>query len=542
MDNVDIFLAILNMVFLPYISGSEHIETRAVRQYLNNLETSLKAAKHDSRSSERPYSSLSWRSHDLANIEKKSRLQSGKSSSYGQVSRPGSQMSRTGSHVSRTYSQNMSRPVSGQMDFTNAMSKQTSLMSNLPASERLMLESSTTPRLLQREAVHRKLKLKDSSYQQSPQLSPHSEHSQHGEEEEERKHVSIDVDSEHELKSQKVNEEVLLDSYAAEGDKSAVTFRTTPMRKSPEEPIGRETPPQRLYRRFGSPENMIRGSSNSAVAMRSGEVTLRTSEMSLASRKESLAKHKRPVGSARSARSARSVGSSLYTSASGMSVASHKSNCDIPRGPHSLHISNARSTTMGPHSSVNSLMGDTGPKDISRGIHHKSAWYHVPGRYSTVEKSYAPKRSQRRSEAKKLEKSISPVAEDPYKTFMKSDYRKNNPRMLNKGYPGKDGHTCSKGQQYVPYPRGDKKQYIICDRCQRETEEIIAAKENELLGIVEGRVDDGVMLAPTVNGLTAPDRPRQSSFVYEEPIIPDDYAMYQNTGSMVTFKDAVVIN
>ncbi|XP_053377944.1 uncharacterized protein LOC123530292 isoform X2 [Mercenaria mercenaria] len=520
--------------------GSEHIETRAVRQYLNNLEISLKSAKHDSRSSERPYSSLSWRGHDLANIEKKSRLQSGKTSSYGQVSRPGSQLSRTGSHISRTHSQNISRPVSSQMDFTGAtISQKTNLMSYLPASERLMLESTTTtPRLLQRETVHRKLKQKENLYRQSPEISPHSPRGDQ-QFEEERKHVSIEVESDHVKKSQDVNDKVLLDSYAEDGEKSAVKFKTktVALRRSPEEPMGRETPPERLYRRFGSPENMIRG--GSTVGARSGEVTLRTSEMSLVPKKESSLRQKRPVGSARSARS---VGSSLYTSASGASIASHKSNCDIPRGPHSIHISNARSTTMGPHSSVNSLMGDTGPKDISHGIHHKSAWYHVPGRYGTVEKSYAPKRSQRRMEAKKLEKSISPVIPDPYTTFMKSDYRKNNPRMLNKGYPGKGGHTCSKGQTYTPYPRNDKKQYVICDRCQKETEEIIAAQENELLGIVEGGMQEGMMLAPTVNGLTAPDRPRQASYVYEEPIIPDDYGMYQNTGSMVTFKDAVVIN
>lgn len=527
------------MYMFIFSSGGDHIETKAVRQYLNNLEISLKSSKHDLRSSERPYSSLSWRSQDLANIEKKSRLQSSKTSSYGQISRPGSQLSRTGSHISRTQSHNISRPVSGQIDLTSAtISQKTSLMSYLPASERLMLESSNTPRLLQRETVHRKLKQKE-----SPQVSPHSDKQL----DEEKKQASIEAEPDFEQKSHVVIDGVLLDSYATENDKSGVKFKTisVPLQKSPEEPVGRETPPQRLYRRYGSPENMVRASTESTGGTRSGEVVLRTSEMSLGSRKDTSSRHKRPIGSARSARSARSmrsVGSSLYTSASAMSIASHKSNCDIPRGPHSLHISNARSTTMGPHSSVFSLMGDRGPKDISREIHHKSAWYHVPGRYSTVEKSYAPKRSQRREEAKRIEKSMSPVAPDPYVTFMKSDYRKNTPKMFYKGYPGKDGHTCSRGQTYPPYPRNDKKQYILCDQCQKETEEIILAKENELIGLVERGEPDGVMLAPTVNGLTAPDRPRQASFVLEEPIVPDDYATYQNTGSMVTFKDAVVIN
>lgn len=535
--------------------GGEHIETRAVRQYINNLEVSLKTNRYDSRSSERPYSSLSWRSQDLQNIEKKSRLQSGKSSSYGQktssygqISRPGSQLSRTGSHMSRSHGQSMSRPVSGQVDFVGSpVSPKTSVMSYLPASERLMLESSVAPRLLHRETVTRKLKSKESP---SPQISPTSNHVTEGhqtsqgqdtklEGESHPKHVSIEIEID---SARPVTEDgVILDTFGS-GEKAAVKFKppSTHAGKSPEEPLGRETPPQRLYRRYGSPENIVHGGSNSpGIGRSSGEVVLRTAEMTTTVSRRGSARHKRPAGSARSARS---VGSSLYTSASGISIASHKSNCDIPQGPHSLHISNARTTTMGPHSSLNSLLGYTGPKDISKGIHHKSAWYHVPGRYSTGDKNYPPKRSQKREEARQLEESIAPVAPDPYLTFMKSDYRKNNPRMIYKGYPGKDGHTCSKGQTYVPYPRHDKKQYVICDQCRKEANDIIAAKENELLGLVERETQDGVKLAPTVSGLTAPDRPRQASFVLEEPIIPDDYGAYQHTGNIVTFKDEVVIN
>lgn len=487
---------------------------------------SLKAAKHDGRSVERPYSSLSWRSQDLANIERKSRIQSGKSSSYGQISRPGSHISKSGSHVSRPYSQSLSRPVSGQVD---TQSVKSGMMACLPASERLMLETNK-PRLLHRQSMNRKLKNKQevtSTFmtQYSPNETQSSEHLA----DEHRRQLTVEVDSADITDVHSAANGPLLDSYGNETDRTAVKFQESPPESPPytEEPVGRYTP-QKLFKRFGSTHN----ATNGEMTGRSGEVILRTSESNLIVKREPSVRQKRPAGSARS------IGSSLYTSASGVSIASHRSSCDIPRGPHSLHVSNARTTTIGPHSSVKSLLGSTGPKDISRGIHHKSAWYHVPGRYVTSEKRYPPKRSQQRVEAKQIEKSISHLNPDPHKSFMKSEYRKNNPKMLYKGYPGKGGHTCSKGQLYPPYPR-DKKQYTICDTCKQEALDIIAAREQEMMGIVEGEFQDGgVNLAPTVCGLTSPDRPKQVGYVFEEPIIPDDYT-HQTT---VTFKDAVVIN
>ncbi|WAR26712.1 hypothetical protein MAR_012416 [Mya arenaria] len=506
------------------IKGGDHIETRAVRSYLNNLEVSLKTAKNDVRSSERPYSSLTWRSHDLANIERKSHLQSAKSSSFGQLSRPGSTLSKAGSHMSRSYSQNMSRPVSGHFDVTGApMSQRTSLASFLPASERIMLETSK-PRLLHRESVDRKLKQKLEVM--SPQYSPHEEQISDSEN---KKHIHVDMEAVSERNGHAVDSGTLLDSYGNEGEKTSVKFRSSPLSPhSQENRLGAETPPQRLFRRFGSPQN----ASGDAMVVRSGEVALRTSENSFIPRRETSHKHKRPVGSARS------VGSSLYTSYSGTSITSHKSNCDIPRGPFSIHLSNSRTTTMGPHSSVTSLLGDTGPRDISKGIHHKSAWYHVPGRYTTPDLKHAPKRSQKRSEAKDLEKTIAPTAPNPYTTFMKSDYRKNNPNMLYKGYPEWNGHTCTKGKTNTPYPRHDKKQYTICEQCRHDAEEILAEREEELMRMVECGTEVEMGLAPTVNGLTAPDRPRQMGYVLEEPIIPEDYGHPPT----VTFKDTVVFN
>lgn len=403
------------------------------------------------------------------------------------------------------------------------------MMAYLPASERLMLETNK-PRLLLRESMNRRLKQKQQGMSlYGSQYSPTEMQSTEHLPEEPRKQISVDVDTGLALEPQANDTGVLLDSFGNETERTGVKFQTSPAPGSPrqfEETVGRNTPPQRLFKRFGSPHNAVNGEASS----RSGEVTLRT-ESNVTVKRENAFKHKRPTGSARS------IGSSLHTSASGVSVASHRSNCDIPREPHSLHISNSRTTTVGPYSSVKSLLGNTGPKDISKGIHHKSAWYHVPGRYSTGDRKYPPKRSQQRDEAKQIAKTIAPLAPNPHKLFMKSDYRKNNPNLLYKGYPGKNGHTCSKGQTYTPYPR-DKKQYIICDSCQQEAVDIMTAREQELMGIEEGEGREGVSLAPTVSGLTAPDRPRQMGYVFEDPILPDDY-VHPTT---VTFKDTVVIN
>jgi len=506
--------------------GGDHIDTREVRSYLNNLEVTLKHGRHDVRSTERPYSSLTWRSHDLTNIEKKSqksRMQSGKSSSYGQISRPASQISRAGSQVSRSYGHGAgSRPVSGFMDSPQGTSK-SGMSAFLPASERIMLETGK-PRLLQRETVTRKLKLK---HETSPQYSPREVSSANVDQNvdpENRRHIHVEIDgvsgTGDQGKGQGSEGGVLLDSYGQEVERSGVKFMSSDRQ-------GHETPPQRLYRRFGSPQN---GSGENAFA-KSGEVVLRTSDSNFMQKRDISAHKKKRVGSARS------MGSSMYTTYSGTSVASHKSNCDIPRGPFTVHLSNSRTTTVGPYSSVASLMGDTGPKDISKGIHHKSAWYHVPGRYSVSEKKLPSKRSQKRNEAKEIERTIAPTAPHPHATFMKSDYRKNNPNMLYKGYPGANGHTCSKGKTYTPYPRHDKKQYTICDQCRQEARSIMAAHEmmtNEQL--MENETETG--LVPTVSGLTYPDRPRQQGYVLEEPIIPDDYGF----SPTVTFQDAVVYN
>lgn len=100
-----------------------------------------------------------------------------------------------------------------------------------------------------------------------------------------------------------------------------------------------------------------------------------------------------------SARSSASVGTFC-------SVRSHQSHCDIP-GAHSIHKSNSRTVTMGPNCSLDSLLGAARcPRDIDHEIHHKSAWYHVPGRYITPKKQYPPKRSQKSPGSELLETSL----------------------------------------------------------------------------------------------------------------------------------------
>ena len=514
-----------------------------MRHFINNLEVSLKAGKQDIRTSERPYSSLSWRLNDIVNLEKKSlRPRSGKSSLGGQSSRPSSQISRSGSHYSRSPSHLSSRPVSGIVDHGGFNLGQPSNLAYLKASERLLLETNK-PRLLQRESVERKLKTK-SPVSPSPVWQKGATDTNVTEDF--RKQINVEIKT-GEDESHDVRNGALLDSYAVETERSAVKFATSP-KKSPvkrshideshEKPVvlrsqfddrrahelrfllhesqGHETPVDKLFKRYKSP----RGEQTVSVGRR---------EM----------KHKRPMGSARSGAS-----SNTMVSYSAVSVNSHKSNCDIPTGPHSVHISNARTTTMGPHSSIRSLMGDPGRRDVTKAVHHKSAWYHVPGRYSTINKKVPPKRSQSRDEAVKLKKSIPSTGPDPYKTFMSSDYRKNNP--LNPQKPmityRLGGHTCGRDPGHPMYPnyyKNDTKQYVVCESCQNEAEE--ALQQGEVVKVIQDQ--HGTDIRPSVKHLIRPDRPRQASFILEESVSQEEIEYsYPHTGTTVTFKESVEVN
>ena len=86
----------------------------------------------------------------------------------------------------------------------------------------------------------------------------------------------------------------------------------------------------------------------------------------------------------------------------------HQQHCYIP-GPHTVDVHNSYSPMVGPNNSLYSLMGaPRPPRDVFLGVQHTSAWYHVPGRYPTVQKPYAAKRSQQRVESRsQLDRSAS---------------------------------------------------------------------------------------------------------------------------------------
>ena len=75
----------------------------------------------------------------------------------------------------------------------------------------------------------------------------------------------------------------------------------------------------------------------------------------------------------------------------------HRSRCAAPE-PHDFTSANTVSTINGPNTSTDSLLTNKPRRaaQSARAPLHTSAWYHVPGRYSTSEHPYPPKRSQQR--------------------------------------------------------------------------------------------------------------------------------------------------
>lgn len=307
----------------------------------------------DTRSQERPFSSLSWREKDLKNFERKAK---------------------------RAYLQSQagSRPTSKE-DYRSF--SRGSNLTFLSASEKLMMESDR-PRLLHRESIERRL-------QQSSTPRPLTADTSESTEPKKQVTLEIRVDGleEEEETTDKVPEtrvaDPQIDSFGEDlipqpGNTfitSSKTVRTSP------DTTTEERGPSKLYKRFGS-----------AGSDRSGSVCSKHGDSKL--------KSNRNLYSARS-------GSSYITAVSSVSktsIKSHSSSCDIP-GPHSLHISNTRSVTSGPNCALTSLLGQPEtPRNISKGIHHNSAWYHVPGRYSTPDRKVPPKRSQKTKESVVLQR------------------------------------------------------------------------------------------------------------------------------------------
>ncbi|XP_060075451.1 putative tetratricopeptide repeat protein 41 isoform X2 [Ylistrum balloti] len=329
--------------------GGDHIDTRAVRSYLSKLEVTLKMGRYefgpakptDVRSVERPYSNMSWREKDIINFERRAKSRSS---------------SRGGSSV---YSN--SRPDSGKNDASYSQLSRHSSLSFLSASEKLMLESER-PRLLQRGTLDRRLR---TSSPKSTNSSP----------DESSKKVEINLTSMQEEAEDSGKEtrvaDPQIDSFA---DDIGGMDRTTLARSVGKQvttfdvPDSQDFVPVRLYKRYGSA-----GSSRS-----------------VSPRQPHNSKTNVRSGSAKS-------GSSYITSASRMSRTTHSSmRSRSVMSPHAITPGNTRSITYGPNSDVSSLLGPPStPRDIKKEYHHRSAWYHVPGRYTTYTQEYPSKRSQK---------------------------------------------------------------------------------------------------------------------------------------------------
>lgn len=81
---------------------------------------------------------------------------------------------------------------------------------------------------------------------------------------------------------------------------------------------------------------------------------------------------------------------------------SHLSHCFIP-GRHDITMGNTQSIS-GPHSDLSSLLGDPPcPRQTLHRLHHKAAWYHVPGRYATPKHPFPSRRMQRTKTSKDIE-------------------------------------------------------------------------------------------------------------------------------------------
>ncbi|KAL3853011.1 hypothetical protein ACJMK2_016597 [Sinanodonta woodiana] len=495
------------------LPGEKHIDTRAVRHYLNELEISIKKGKYeygpskptDVRTLERPFSSLSWRENDLENLGKKLKSQSGKtkaprvlsrSGSHFTVSRPGSNFtgSRPGSQLTGSRSgMQSSKSVNQDTESVKSHGRHSNL-GYASMSERLLLESDRPRLLQQRASMERRLKQGTDMKQMvdtisSMRISPTK--SDQVPEETSKQQITVDLDLSKAHLTEAHTEDHALDSFAEDSCRSGVKFALVPKVQVDEEQnveISPSQPPVRLFKRLGSAKS---GSS------------------SIHSSKQISLKPKRPGGSARS------IGSSLYTAVSTVSAYSMDSTSNrwtsgIPAGPDSV-LTNARTATIGPYSSVQSILPVQYPRDISRRIHHKSAWYHVPGRYKTPKTKYPPKRSQRRPG--------NFIPPEPKITYT--------PAYTGATY--RNIKTCQRGHVVSFGPM----------------EEIPNNREG--LDYTNGHNYQGnsiLDLSPTVTGLNppGPKSSRQATFIVDEAMPSEDIHVYPSHGTTVTFKEAVMQN
>nr|XP_022299793.1 uncharacterized protein LOC111108304 isoform X1 [Crassostrea virginica] len=352
--------------------GGDHIDTRAVRQYLSQLEISLKMGRYefgparltDTRTPDRPFSKLSWREKDLVNLDKRSRSRSASRNSVSGI---------------------RSRPSSYKEDHGQSMSRYSSV-SHLSASEKLLMDADR-PRLLHRDYLERKLKVSSpSSEMQQPRRQVTVEIK-----------VDDDVDRSADFETRVTDPQI--DSF---GDEIRQTDSLGVMQETKRTQFAEqsESGPVKLFKRYSSA-----GSSRSSLSRQNERSVIRGN-------------------SAKSNQSSHITGFSSNSRASLRSGYSRRS----VAGPHAITPGNTQTVTTGPNSTLDSLIPRS-PRDLGRTIHHRSAWYHVPGRYATSGKPFPPKRSQKTAEAKELEQRLLASRNSSRETSHQTLYRKSPPKL-----------------------------------------------------------------------------------------------------------------
>nr|XP_022299968.1 uncharacterized protein LOC111108403 isoform X2 [Crassostrea virginica] len=352
--------------------GGDHIDTRAVRQYLSQLEISLKMGRYefgparltDTRTPDRPFSKLSWREKDLVNLDKRSRSRSASRNSVSGI---------------------RSRPSSYKEDHGQSMSRYSSV-SHLSASEKLLMDADR-PRLLHRDYLERKLKVS----------SPSSEMQQP------RRQVTVEIKVDDEVdRSADFETRVADPQIDSFGDEIRQTDSLGVMQETKRTQFAEqsESGPVKLFKRYSSA-----GSSRSSLSRQNERSVIRGN-------------------SAKSNQSSHITGFSSNSRASLRSGYSRRS----VAGPHAITPGNTQTVTTGPNSTLDSLIPRS-PRDLGRTIHHRSAWYHVPGRYATSGKPFPPKRSQKTAEAKELEQRLLASRNSSRETSHQTLYRKSPPKL-----------------------------------------------------------------------------------------------------------------
>ncbi|XP_013385421.1 TPR repeat-containing protein DDB_G0287407 isoform X2 [Lingula anatina] len=353
--------------------GAQHHVTKAVRKSLMDLETSLKLGKYDfgpakptdRRSRDRPGSSLSFRDKDLMKISQRSKSESG--SSW----RP-----KSGYLSTRTSQVDSNWPSRPQSRFTNNdlggscgdlisedgyhSDGQNEQQSNGPLHKNLMKSRSLS-------MTYDRFDRDNYDADLVSRLE----------------HMALEPTAEEEEPTTPVGLPTHIESFAPEVESqygitesqhsASPTTHSGALKKKANKTRSVPIRPASLFEKYSArshaASHQAPGSHTSHTGSRSGILSR--------------------LGSAISGVTGRSFQSSMT------SHEVHRSRCYIPT-EHSIDIDNAF-TIQGPHSSVKSLLGPPpAPRDISKGVHHGAAWYHVPGRYPTNEKPYPPKRSQTR--------------------------------------------------------------------------------------------------------------------------------------------------